>query len=132
MIRRPPRSTLFPYTTLFRSPGLLERRDVTTVAEAIATLDRLLPNATDPALVEAIDQVAVALSDRALVERMVQRLGEPRVPPEEREALVAAVGALAGLSLTLVLDAFVGTPLDRRGPLPRGGPRGGTRRRPRC
>src|SRR5205823_11538185 len=25
MIRRPPRSTLFPYTTLFRSPGL--RRD---------------------------------------------------------------------------------------------------------
>src|SRR3712207_8401950 len=29
MIRRPPRSTLFPYTTLFRSvgPELLERRD---------------------------------------------------------------------------------------------------------
>src|SRR2546430_17676541 len=24
MIRRPPRSTLFPYTTLFRSPALLE------------------------------------------------------------------------------------------------------------
>src|SRR2546425_4921802 len=24
MIRRPPRSTLFPYTTLFRSPGVLE------------------------------------------------------------------------------------------------------------
>src|SRR3712207_7608817 len=24
MIRRPPRSTLFPYTTLFRSPGLAE------------------------------------------------------------------------------------------------------------
>src|SRR6266511_4578215 len=29
MIRRPPRSTLFPYTTLFRSPGLVfpPRRD---------------------------------------------------------------------------------------------------------
>src|SRR5256885_10709465 len=27
MIRRPPRSTLFPYTTLFRSPGELGRRD---------------------------------------------------------------------------------------------------------
>src|SRR3712207_8900026 len=26
MIRRPPRSTLFPYTTLFRSPGLPELR----------------------------------------------------------------------------------------------------------
>src|SRR3712207_8181002 len=24
MIRRPPRSTLFPYTTLFRSPGILQ------------------------------------------------------------------------------------------------------------
>src|SRR2546426_7718489 len=27
MIRRPPRSTLFPYTTLFRSRGLAARRD---------------------------------------------------------------------------------------------------------
>src|SRR3989454_11745878 len=27
MIRRPPRSTLFPYTTLFRSRHVLERRD---------------------------------------------------------------------------------------------------------
>src|SRR5436309_7811481 len=27
MIRRPPRSTLFPYTTLFRSSGVLRRRD---------------------------------------------------------------------------------------------------------
>src|SRR5689334_23607885 len=26
MIRRPPRSTLFPYTTLFRSPGLVARQ----------------------------------------------------------------------------------------------------------
>src|SRR2546421_11220227 len=28
MIRRPPRSTLFPYTTLFRSPLPLQRREV--------------------------------------------------------------------------------------------------------
>src|SRR3712207_7114143 len=27
MIRRPPRSTLFPYTTLFRSPALHDARD---------------------------------------------------------------------------------------------------------
>src|SRR2546426_7380256 len=27
MIRRPPRSTLFPYTTLFRSPSFEERRE---------------------------------------------------------------------------------------------------------
>src|SRR3712207_9098447 len=30
MIRRPPRSTLFPYTTLFRSPVEGEERDVAT------------------------------------------------------------------------------------------------------
>src|SRR2546425_9039639 len=28
MIRRPPRSTLFPYTTLFRSPGLVLRDEL--------------------------------------------------------------------------------------------------------
>src|SRR2546430_8570160 len=28
MIRRPPRSTLFPYTTLFRSPGGVEERGI--------------------------------------------------------------------------------------------------------
>src|SRR3989442_3080515 len=28
MIRRPPRSTLFPYTTLFRSPGSARRQSV--------------------------------------------------------------------------------------------------------
>src|SRR2546421_5990640 len=30
MIRRPPRSTLFPYTTLFRSRGALQRADAST------------------------------------------------------------------------------------------------------
>src|SRR2546426_8178653 len=30
MIRRPPRSTLFPYTTLFRSPNLTESRNSLT------------------------------------------------------------------------------------------------------
>src|SRR2546422_6424285 len=41
MIRRPPRSTLFPYTTLFRSEQLLDRlhrRDV-DAREALVELD---------------------------------------------------------------------------------------------
>src|SRR5258708_17169643 len=33
MIRRPPRSTLFPYTTLFRSDGFLQR-NASTIARA--------------------------------------------------------------------------------------------------
>src|SRR5690554_7246980 len=32
MIRRPPRSTLFPYTTLFRSPGLYQGGTATASA----------------------------------------------------------------------------------------------------
>src|SRR3712207_8463997 len=40
MIRRPPRSTLFPYTTLFRSEGAFHVVDATTV-ELIPLLARL-------------------------------------------------------------------------------------------
>src|SRR2546422_5928842 len=74
MIRRPPRSTLFPYTTLFRS------------------------TVSDQALLTAIGAAAETLADRATVTRMVGRLREPRVAPAEREALVAALGALAARS----------------------------------
>src|SRR2546430_971 len=77
------------------APQVLGLRDVAVVAEAIAALDRLLPTAKDPKLAETIDQAALALSERALVERLVHRLGEARVPPEEREAVVAAVAAMA-------------------------------------
>src|SRR2546422_5285976 len=48
MIRRPPRSTLFPYTTLFRSPELLsedpgqEAREL--VAHALGVLPAELPD----------------------------------------------------------------------------------------
>src|SRR5258705_8184216 len=40
MIRRPPRSTLFPYTTLFRSPGL-EQVLIALVLNVIALLRSL-------------------------------------------------------------------------------------------
>ncbi|MGH7547827.1 MAG: HEAT repeat domain-containing protein [Gemmatimonadales bacterium] len=98
------------------APQLIAHRDAVTVADAIGALDRLLLAARDAALLEAIDRAAVALTDKPLVERMVQRLGEPRVPPEEREALVAAVGALAALSVPLVLDAFLAAPIELRAP----------------
>jgi len=98
------------------APQLLGLHDTGPVAEAIAALDHLLTTAQDPALLAAIDQTALALSDRPLVERMVRRLGEPRVPPEEREMLVAAVGALAAVSVPLVLDAFLASAVELRPP----------------
>src|SRR5256885_13246370 len=42
MIRRPPRSTLFPYTTLFRSDAALRRHD----QHVLALLDRTLREVT--------------------------------------------------------------------------------------
>src|SRR2546425_6927133 len=41
MIRRPPRSTLFPYTTLFRSAGvhLVDRQHIRLAAETTDPLD---------------------------------------------------------------------------------------------
>jgi len=41
------------------------------------------------------------------VERMVARLGEPRVPPAERAHLVNAVGALGAVSAGSVVDAYL-------------------------
>src|SRR2546422_5745528 len=43
MIRRPPRSTLFPYTTLFRS-ALFEQRKYTDAAAAFREATRLRPD----------------------------------------------------------------------------------------
>src|SRR6266702_1185990 len=98
------------------APQLLGLREVATSAHAIAALDHLLPNARDPGLLAAIDAAALALSDHALVERLVRRLGEAHVPAEERESLVAAVGALASLSMGPVLQAFLAAPVEQRAP----------------
>src|SRR5205823_3759850 len=91
------------------APQLLGLHDTGPVAEAIAALDHLLTTTQEPALLAAIDQTALALSDRALVERMVRRLGEPRVPPEERETLVAAAGGreIAGPAMPALKDESV-------------------------
>src|SRR3712207_9001417 len=69
MIRRPPRSTLFPYTTLFRSAPL--RALVHVAAHA-------LPQAREVAVADALQD----LPDRVLPERAVAlelRLVEPLV-----------------------------------------------------
>src|SRR3712207_9009207 len=57
MIRRPPRSTLFPYTTLFRSPRCAPaqvRRDVPQVPDDVGRVQQR------PGLVEGLVQRPVA------------------------------------------------------------------------
>src|SRR2546422_7437628 len=59
MIRRPPRSTLFPYTTLFRSPWTIQLAAYGTFEKALALADRL-SDARRPAFIAPI-----ALAGRA-------------------------------------------------------------------
>src|SRR3712207_7285629 len=68
MIRRPPRSTLFPYTTLFRSP----REHARVVAEAGPQVLAAAGILAEPVDVEELGQLrALALADREPVAQVV-------------------------------------------------------------
>src|SRR3712207_3263235 len=60
MIRRPPRSTLFPYTTLFRSRG-----EAPSVSVVIPARDE---EATVPALLDSLRRLTVGLTDVVVVD----------------------------------------------------------------
>src|SRR5690242_20896047 len=83
MLRRPPRSTLFPYTTLFRSLGKAMRADVTrglqaspkelpskyfydeegsALFEAITRLPEYYPTRTERGILEAQDRKSTRLN----------------------------------------------------------------------
>jgi HEAT repeat protein len=94
--------------------GLLALRDIGAIAEIIAGLDRALIEVQDPVAQEGIGDIAAALTDDVVVERMVARLGEGRVPPAERVHLVNAVGALAAVAAGPVVDAYLSAPAELR------------------
>ena len=69
MIRRPPRSTLFPYTTLFRS----QKTDPTTVIQRPSSITGLRPNLSDsgpqnrvPTAIANIDRLKVSWATSSL------------------------------------------------------------------
>jgi hypothetical protein len=94
--------------------ALLALRDIGAIAEIIAGLDRALIEVQDPVAQEGIGDIAAALTDDVVVERMVARLGEARVPPAERAHLVNAVGALAAVAAGPVVDAYLNAPAELR------------------
>jgi HEAT repeat protein len=96
------------------TPEVLALRDIGAIAELVAGLDRSLAKIQDPDIQEAIGAAAAALADEAIVERMVTRLGESRVPAAERAHLVHAVGALGAVSAGLVVDAYLHAAPERR------------------
>src|SRR5689334_23770334 len=56
MIRRPPRSTLFPYTTLFRSPFVARENEMADAAEKAGLS---YPDFIERIVEEALDEVRV-------------------------------------------------------------------------
>src|SRR2546422_6580123 len=73
MIRRPPRSTLFPYTTLFRSPPSAQRTksrsepDARANAEIDRVLDKIIASGVDsltPAERKFLTEISRRLRDR--------------------------------------------------------------------
>src|SRR2546422_7931895 len=75
MIRRPPRSTLFPYTTLFRSPSSSSARTVTTrVSGAGVDRDLTVVLLSDSASVGGAGRGQVAIHPRSRQDRKSTRL----------------------------------------------------------
>src|SRR5437016_13458074 len=67
LIRRPPRSTLFPYTTLFRSveeTSCQSRGDAECIYEIAWDADRAASAADPQELVTALESQLVGMSDR--------------------------------------------------------------------
>src|SRR3989454_1145130 len=97
MIRRPPRSTLFPYTTLFRSAWGLVAGEVARADQHVVRIGGEI------AVVLAVHEQQIDADGRRLrLERVgdAQQQGYARcavVGPRDRETLLAQVGALIGV-----------------------------------
>src|SRR2546425_141981 len=98
MIRRPPRSTLFPYTTLFRSrlPVLADRAKdtLTDMRKTLGSIDRLAADlgAEDGSFNRALQALRAAATrvDRALDEA---KLGATTASVRDAAASVGQAGA---------------------------------------
>src|SRR3712207_8884630 len=98
MIRRPPRSTLFPYTTLFRSAGGQE----VELARLVVEQQRLLARVGDVEGLDAVD--AVALEALEGLDRLVvglERSEEHTSELQSRQYLVCRL--LLEKKITLML-----------------------------
>src|SRR5215203_1415091 len=104
MIRRPPRSTLFPYTTLFRSPARFDPLRSSARRPAASKGPGRSPRSLDQQLAFPHDRLAVELNggfhhDAVEVHRDLDRSTDPRGGAE---------GDVAGTGDLLVLERLAG------------------------
>src|SRR3712207_7276879 len=96
MIRRPPRSTLFPYTTLFRSAP------VRAVSMFDPPIDLTGDHAADTAKIEGLVNLVRAGRRRETVEAFQQGIGMPAEMVAQQPPVV--LEALDEIATTLVYD----------------------------
>src|SRR5436853_4372892 len=70
MIRRPPRSTLFPYTTLFRSPSV----SITNDGDVALVVSKISIEGTDPAAFKIFERSEEHTSELQSLRHLVCRL----------------------------------------------------------
>src|SRR2546428_11961666 len=99
MIRRPPRSTLFPYTTLFRSlsrqrsrqqPGVLQRQLTVGEGQRLLRHDALLPLVAlgDGRAVEDLEKLHLLFLGVAEIQATAGGSGEDTAAIQSRSELV--------------------------------------------
>src|SRR2546426_7557299 len=99
MIRRPPRSTLFPYTTLFRSGFATAGEDL---ASCGAVLARIIPSGSLEQIIVRVDAL------HALEERGIPVINSPRAIERTVDKLwTTALLARAGLPVPEIGRAHV-------------------------
>src|SRR2546430_5157172 len=105
MIRRPPRSTLFPYTTLFRSPGGDAGDGVAGGVGAVQ--------------VAVVDQIHRATQHAEAVRGVVDR-ERVRGPRRQRSGVERELAALDGGEAGGIPERRLAAPVQRGGGLPHG------------
>src|SRR5439155_24655385 len=87
IIRSPPRSTLFPYTTLFRSPLVSPRRKAPTpIPEPLR--NRREPKSSSPCMMAALNFISRLFARRPAKRREIKRSEEHTSELQSRGHLV--------------------------------------------
>src|SRR2546428_12009254 len=88
MIRRPPRSTLFPYTTLFRS--------------VLSIRGRIFPSTAQNVTLEAVMEDGSVVAGETRITRSSKRIHRVRLVPRRVRPLPEVLEAIAAADLILV------------------------------